>query len=330
MTLDSVRGQDPAVRVIRRALETGRIHHAYRFEGPLGVGKGKLALTFAQGLLCDENQGRGPGCGECRSCARVVTFADDKPLVPLHPDVLLVERDLYPPATLGKKPDQHEKTGIGVAQIRRILLDRVNLPPHEGRALVCIIEGADEISVEAANLLLKTLEEPKSGVFFVLVTSRPARLLDTIRSRSLPVRFGRLGEATLERLLRERGFGPEFASPADGSIRRAIELAETESAPADGYRPIGARLLASLEGQTPAEAFAAVEDKSDSSTLRRELTAFAAELATKAKEAVRTDPEAAARLARQFSAVLRGRDQLEANGSPALCMESLALTLRRA
>ncbi|HEV8550435.1 MAG TPA: DNA polymerase III subunit delta', partial [Polyangiaceae bacterium] len=184
-----VLGQEPAVRTLERALAAGKVHHAYRFEGPAGVGKELLAFALAQTLVCE--RGGAAACGQCSACRRAVSLSGEEPRVPLHPDVVLLGRGLYR-SVLGSGAS--EATGISVEQVRRIVLARVGFPPHEGRALVFIVRDADEITVQAANALLKTLEEPHARTHFILLTSRPSRLLDTIRSRSLPVRFAPLSD----------------------------------------------------------------------------------------------------------------------------------------
>ena len=87
MAFDTILDQAPALQILERALTSGRVHHAYRFEGPNGVGKERLALAFAQALVCTEP---GPfACGSCSACHRAVTFSREEPEVPLHPDVAL-------------------------------------------------------------------------------------------------------------------------------------------------------------------------------------------------------------------------------------------------
>ena len=158
MGFSSLLGQPTVVQTLERALTARQVHHAYRFEGPDGVGKELAALRLAQALVCEK--GDPFGCETCSACHRAITFATETPEVPLHPDVLLVQRGLYPPSVLGSTSS--EATGIGVDQIRRIVLGRVGFPPHEGKALVIIIRAAEELTVSAANALLKTLEEPSS------------------------------------------------------------------------------------------------------------------------------------------------------------------------
>src|SRR5262249_38301472 len=154
------------------------------------------AFALAQALVCE----KGTGCGSCSACRRAVTLSADEPRVPQHPDVVLLGKGLYRGLLSGG-----EAMGIGVEQVRRIVLTRVGFPPHEGRALVFIVRDAEEITQQAANALLKTLEEPHQRTHFVLLTSRPSRLLDTIRSRCLPVRFAPLPDAVVGTLLERRG-----------------------------------------------------------------------------------------------------------------------------
>src|SRR5690606_3322038 len=121
------------------------------------------------------------GCGACDACRRAALTADAEPPAPLHPDVVIVARGFYPPDTIGGKKEANE---ISVEQIRRVVLSRASYAPHEGRATVFIVRDAEQLSVSAANALLKTLEEPRPSTYFVLLTARGDKLLDTIRSRS--------------------------------------------------------------------------------------------------------------------------------------------------
>src|SRR6185295_16104565 len=86
-------GQEPALTTLFRALDSGRVHHAYRFEGPAGMGKRMAALALAQTLLCE--QGGTRACGACSACRRALSCSEEEPRVPLHPDLVLVQRGLY-------------------------------------------------------------------------------------------------------------------------------------------------------------------------------------------------------------------------------------------
>lgn len=327
MVFERILGQPTAVETLRHALARGRVHHAYRFEGPDGVGKEMAALALAQSLLCTEarDAAQGEGCGQCSACRRVVSWNEHPPQVPKHPDVLLVARGLYPAEVVSAR----EATGISVEQIRNVVLSRSAYPPHEGRALICIVRDADELSLSAANALLKTLEEPRTDLHFILLTSRPNRLLDTVRSRTLAVRFAPLPDALLEKLLEEHGLRSEAVPFAQGSARAAIELAEPaqldelqqwlqsmESAIGSGDLSLGLQLAADLS--------------KDRRVVQAQLRAFAQHLASQARAVVGEDEARAVHFANRHAAVGRALDALERNVSPTLAVEALFAECRNA
>ena len=228
MTLAELLGQDAAVATLRRGLLEGRLHHALLFVGPRGVGKETAAFALAAAFSCiAEPRPEGDGCGVCSGCHRATTRSTAGAPVPMHPDVVLVRRGLYPREVLGRTTD--EKVDISVDQIRRVVLERAAFPPHEGRARIIIIEDAHELSVSAANALLKTLEEPRPDTRFVLLSDRPGELLPTVRSRTLSVRFSLLHEDVIATLLERRGLDAAraraIATVSDGSMARAAEVA---------------------------------------------------------------------------------------------------------
>ncbi len=326
MVFEGISGQPTAIQTLRQALARGRVHQAYRFEGPNGVGKERAALALAQSLLCTEPGETGEGCGACSACRRVVAFNEHPPHVPKHPDVLVVARGLYPSEVVAAR----EAAGISVEQIRNVVLTRSGYAPHEGKAMICIVRDADELSLSAANALLKTLEEPRSSLYFVLLTSRPNRLLDTIRSRTLAVRFAPLPDALLERILSERGLPVEAVPFAQGSARTAIDLAEPaklqelrswldsmESALAEDNLSSGLQIA----GELP----------KDRRIVQRQLRAFAQHLAARARAAVEADDiSQAERHAERYVAVGRALDALERNVSPTLAVEALFAECRGA
>lgn len=139
----------------------GRLPHGLLLTGPEGLGKSGLAGLFAHALLCPSPEGQGLPCGRCQSCRLVAQGA--------HPDFLLVS-----PEEGGKQ--------IKVDQIRA-LNDFLSLKSQYGGQRVAVIAPADRMNLNAANSLLKTLEEPPAGVVLLLTASRPGRLPVTIRSR---------------------------------------------------------------------------------------------------------------------------------------------------
>ena len=159
-------GQSRAVSLLQRSLEKGVLTHAYLFIGPPHVGKMTLALNLAQALNCEASQ---PPCGECVSCHKI---AQGK-----HADVQII--DLINASENGEAKN---RTEIGIEQIRQ-LQHSASLPPFEGRNKVFIIDGAEMLSIEAANCLLKTLEEPVARVVFMLLVTDTALLPETVISR---------------------------------------------------------------------------------------------------------------------------------------------------
>jgi len=324
MTLRDLRGQPAAREMLEVALSTGRVHHAYRFEGPAGVGKEIAAFGLAQALVCTD--GDPLGCGACNACRRAVTFSEREPTVPLHPDVIVVEQGLYPESVIGRD----EKMGVSVEQIRRVVLAHVAFAPAEGRARVFIFRRADELTPQAANALLKTLEEPRPATHFILMTSRPDKLLPTIRSRSLLVRFGALGDAVLRELLAEHGVAEpalsEVAPLAEGSVDRAIELSEPERA-ASRAAFLQAVAEATRLGTAGAAVKLAESADPDRRAMRDRLFDLAAHLSVRARSAAADDALA---LARGYEAIMAATEDIElANASPAHVLTELALTLHR-
>ncbi|MCC6649143.1 MAG: DNA polymerase III subunit delta' [Polyangiaceae bacterium] len=323
MSFAGIVGQEVAVTTLRRALSAGRVHHAYRFEGPRGVGKHLAALSLAQALLCPSG---GEGCGACDACKRVVTVASSEPHVPQHPDVLMVELGLYDAETLGRKSD--ETRDISVAQIRKVVLARMPFQPHEGRARVVIVRDAHLLNVQAANALLKTLEEPPARTHFVLTTPRPDDLLDTIRSRTLRVRFGPLGDGALTELLLRRGITGDQAARAvalaGGSAEAALAAVDQDEASDEAAFVEAAEAAVVAPDSTAVMKLADVKVARD--VFRARLLALAREQARRCRAAA--DARAAEALAARYSIVVDALDVLDRNPAQPLLLESVLLRMR--
>ena len=320
MSFSEILGQAPALQTLTRALDSGHVHHAYRFEGPSGVGKELAAFALAQALVCETSGTR--ACGTCSACQRALKISEVEPHVPVHPDVVLLQRGLY-----RGRISANEATGISIEQVRRMVLERVGYRPHEGRARVFIVRDAEELTMSAANALLKTLEEPGPGNHFVLLTSRPNRLLDTIRSRTLPVRFSPLSDQLVAQLLEKKGLDPKVSVVAQGSMAAALELASEDAIKEREDFVSGAHAAVRARDLSLAIKFS--ETKRERDGLRALLWHFAQSLALAGRAQVSVAIEVAERCAVQHRVVLRAMQDVERNVSPALALEAMICRLRQ-
>ena len=149
----NVHGHELAVRTLEAGLASGRLHHAYLLSGPAHVGKTTLAMQLAQAVNCTADD---PPCLACEACMRVGAGA--------HADVSTIKVD--PEATEGAR------TVISIDAVKDLIAS-AHLKPYEGRTRVYIVQGADRLSPDAANALLKVLEEPPPDVLLLLLTDNP-------------------------------------------------------------------------------------------------------------------------------------------------------------
>ena len=161
------------------ALRT-RLPHALLLRGPQGVGKFNFALNLAQSLLCEKPAATGLACHDCPSC---LWFKQRT-----HPDFRLLQPDSLSVPEEEKEGGKKPTRQIAVEQIRE-LADFTNLSSHQSGHRVVVIHPAEAMNANAANALLKTLEEPSGNMLIVLVCHRPQRLLPTILSRCLALHF---------------------------------------------------------------------------------------------------------------------------------------------
>jgi DNA polymerase-3 subunit delta' len=327
--LSTIQAQATAIQTLRRALASGRVHHAYLFDGPDGVGKERTAFGLAQALVCERRAaGTAEACDGCRACGRAVPR--DGEARPLHPDVVVLERGLYDPASIGRRTP--ETQDISIDQVRTVVLARAAFPPHEGRAKVFIVRRAEELSTPAANALLKTLEEPGARTHFVLLSSVADALLPTIRSRTLRVRFGVLPDAVVASLLVERGFeatrASEIAALAGGSMATALALGDPEATAR--REDFVSRALAALEAREIGGALELAEEakKGDKPALVGQIDALAAALATRASAKVGDSDRSADVAAARHALALAAVEQLDANASVQLAVEAMLLKMR--
>jgi DNA polymerase-3 subunit delta' len=325
--LQTLLAQDTAKATLERALARDRVHHAYLFDGPEGVGKERAALGLAQALVCER---RAPGgdsaCGECSACVRVPIRAGEKR--PAHPDVIMLERALYSAEQIGRKTPENQD--LSADQVRTLVVARAAYAPHEGKARVYIMRRADEMNVFASNTLLKSLEEPGDRTHFILMTSMADSLLPTIRSRTQRVRFARLPDALVETLLIEAGTKPDDARAvsklAHGSMAEAASLADPETT--EARRAFVDKALASLRGHGLGALLDTAEvAKKQKDVLPLHLVALAQRLAEEScDEALHDGPAVSA--ANRYRLALTALRQLDGNASAALVVESMLIRMR--
>jgi DNA polymerase-3 subunit gamma/tau len=209
-TFADVVGQQHVTRTLANAVQSGRVAHAYIFSGARGVGKTTTARILAKALNCAKGPAAEP-CNECDSCREIG----------LGNSLDVIEIDAA--------------SNRGIDQIRE-LREMVRYAPAGGRYKVVILDEAHMLTDEASNALLKTLEEPPDKVIFVMATTEPENLADTIRSRSQHFHFRALSFAEIvdaleqicvkENLTAEPGAIGVMARAAEGSLRDALSLLE--------------------------------------------------------------------------------------------------------
>ncbi len=206
-------GHPRLVRTLDQSIRRGKVHHAYLFSGPLGVGKAEMAQWFATSLLCERPMlesadSSSIACGECPSCQGSQRGE--------HVDLEIV-----------KRPEDRQT--IGIAQVRE-LIRKLRYAPLRANRRVILIQDASRIGEVPANALLKTLEEPAPYNVFILTTNRLHALLDTIRSRCQIMTFEPLPLGVLMDALKGMGVGDDsahiVASASGGSLGFAVELAK--------------------------------------------------------------------------------------------------------
>jgi DNA polymerase-3 subunit delta' len=203
MSFDAIFGHQKQIAILKRSLETSRVSHAYLFYGMPGIGKRTTAEVFAKAINC--TKGLSDACGECPSCRKMEHGN--------HPDVLVVRAD---------------GQFIRIKDIRN-LHEQMRFRPFAGGRRIFFLIDADKMNAEAANALLKTLEEPSPSNTLILLTSRPHYLPLTILSRCQHLRFNPLPSETIAAFLQSRlPIGAEeallLAASSGGSIRKALDM----------------------------------------------------------------------------------------------------------
>jgi DNA polymerase-3 subunit delta' len=209
MGFSEIIGQQRPLEILRSVLGNGRLHHAYLFVGPEGVGKRTVAVALAKTLHCEE--AANDFCGGCAACARIQNGN--------HPDVRVVE------ILAGKKE-------ISIQQVREVERD-LNFRSFSGKRKIAIIDPATSMNLSAQNALLKTLEEPPQDSLLILIAANAGGLLPTLRSRCLRLPFGPLTrDAVAGFLITNKGIDKEearfIAAVSMGSLGAALRLDKEE------------------------------------------------------------------------------------------------------
>jgi len=326
----TVLAQETAVETLRRAVSSGRVHHAYLFDGQDGTGKELAALGLAQALLCERRrEGTSEACGECSACVRVAAVAAGR--ASSHPDLVILERGLYSPEQIGRRTP--ETQDLSIDQVRTLVLARASFGAHEGRAKVFVLRRAEELSVPATNALLKTLEEPGKGTHFVLLSSHADGLLPTIRSRTQRVRFAPLPEDVVVRLLAPRPLEADrvraIARLSRGSMTIAAALSDPDES--EAREAFEARALAALSAKDLGPALELAEEaKKAKDGLPTRILALAARLAERSLAGAREGRPGAEADAQRYSLALDAVQQLDGNAGSQFVVESMLARMRGA
>lgn len=221
---DEIVGQQAAIAAIRAMLSTEKMPHALLFAGPAGIGKTLTAKLTAAAILCS-SEGSEP-CGHCQAC---LLFKQGS-----HPDYIQVVPD---------------GATIKIDQIRQIK-GFAALSPSLGAGRVCLIEDAELMTVQAANSILKLLEEPPSGFVFLLTAGNSKPLLPTILSRCRKISFHLLPASVLEQALMDKGYEQLDAAVAarlsGGRMGKAIDLLAPDGL---AFRTMAVELLNDIHHQ---------------------------------------------------------------------------------
>lgn len=219
LTFDSVVGQQHIVSTLEHAITEGRLSHAYLFCGPRGTGKTTMARILAKALLCrNAEAARAEGASGCMpdgTCEECELIAEGN-----HPDVYEL--------------DAASRTGVD--NVREEIINSVNFAPVRGKYKIYIIDEVHMLTTAAFNALLKTLEEPPAHVIFVLCTTDPQKILETILSRCQRFDFHRISNEDIEHRLsyvcEQEGFDYDdealtiVARHAKGGMRDALSTLE--------------------------------------------------------------------------------------------------------
>ena len=205
-----IAGHKQIVSHMENAIKLNKVSHAYILSGEKGAGKKRLAVTFAKALQCESGADR--PCGTCKSCVQ----AENRN----HPDIIRVT---------------HEKpNSIGVDDVRKQLVNDVQIKPYSGKYKVYIIPDAEKMTVQAQNAILKSIEEPPAYAVILLLTANEKTLLPTILSRCVMLSLKPVPDEEVKEYLMKKVQIPDYQADicvafAQGNIGKAIQLGSSDN-----------------------------------------------------------------------------------------------------
>lgn len=220
MKFSDIYGHDNIKKILIRAAESGKVGHAYIFEGISGIGRTSTALAFARRLVCESPDGA-EACGICKNCSMCDAGS--------HPDIRVITNQLY---------DSTKKSADILVDTIRSMKSEIYIKPYTAERKVYIVPRADTMNFRAQNSLLKVLEEPPLYCTIILIAENANLFLPTVLSRSVRLKFDALDCETVKRYLETNieGISEDAAAAkaamCGGSIGKARELAEDGEADA--------------------------------------------------------------------------------------------------
>lgn len=210
MLYSQVAGQEETKKTLINSIKNNKVSHCYIFEGPKGIGKLNLAITFGQSIFCEIFNSE--PCNQCRSCIKINTKN--------HPDFHIFNQD----------NDNIKREDVD------LFLESINKKPYESHTKFYIFNDAEKMTQAAANALLKTLEEPSKDTVIILLTTNANLILPTIRSRSVILKFKKISKKTIKEYLINnyssiKEMDADLASSySQGILSKAINIINKEDA----------------------------------------------------------------------------------------------------
>lgn len=210
LDFNSILGHRGIREHLKAALAAGKPNHAYIFNGEEGSGRKTVADSFSAALVCQAEEAGSKPCGKCMACMQAASKT--------HPDIIRIT---------------HEKSRIGVDDIRNSLLDDISIKPFSSNYKIYIIDEAERMTEQAQNALLKTLEEPPAYAVIILITTNTGAFLQTILSRCVTLQFKPLETKMISEYLMQKEKLPDYfaklcAAFSGGSLGQALKFAKNE------------------------------------------------------------------------------------------------------